>query len=346
MTRFGLLYAQHLTLSAAVIHHGLPLTVHAQQGFIVLFLDARLADDLSLVVLGVVRNIELRFADFARITDHVGEDAVVGVKPPLRFDQFHLRKRIGIAMRFHKRQLGRRQLFFDNDGLITRTILIARDFPDQIVVIEVETIGNLVQMLVLQVLPRENQAPRGMVVDNHAAVSIENLPARGHDRQGFDPVSLRAFVVDFRALDLQFPESGYQKQKNGDGKVLKRSHFGGGETGVVPQLDFAGARLLFGMVFERRKAHGNAEADFRLAESLYRLRWVVRFLLVHLYDYPALLVVGRIPRSAPDPTVRLFPDPQTSRKPPRVQYKQIGDMSMRRHNPLTGLSICLGGHAG
>ena len=37
--------------------------------------------------------------------------------------------------------------------------------------------------------------------------------------------------------------------------MMNTSHFGGGEAGVVAQLDFARLRLLFELGFERGEAH-------------------------------------------------------------------------------------------
>ena len=152
-------------------------------------------------------------------------------------------------MRFDERQIGGSQFLLDDDRLVARTVPVPPEFADQIVIIEMEAVGDIVQMVLLEIFPRENQAPGRMVVDNHTAIAIENLAARGHDRQRFDAVPLGALVVDFRALDLQFPEAGDQEKENRDRDVLECGHLGGGKTGVVTQLNLVGLGLRFELWF-------------------------------------------------------------------------------------------------
>ena len=112
----GFLVGQYLAGLAAIIHHHLPLAVHAHQRVVVLALDAELADHVALTVFREVGRIQFLLADFTRVADHVRGEAVLRVEAPLRVDQFHLRKEI--AVRFDKGQLGGRKFLFDDDGIV------------------------------------------------------------------------------------------------------------------------------------------------------------------------------------------------------------------------------------
>ena len=90
-----------------VIDDHAPLAVDAPQGLVVLPLDARLADDVALLVLGELRHVEFLLADFTGVADDVRRHAVLRIEPLLRAEHFHLGKEFRIAMRFDKRQFGR-----------------------------------------------------------------------------------------------------------------------------------------------------------------------------------------------------------------------------------------------
>ena len=64
------------------------------------------------------RAVELRLADFSGVADHVRAKSVLRIEAPLRVDQLHLRKEFGIAVRFDKREVGRRQFLLDDDRLV------------------------------------------------------------------------------------------------------------------------------------------------------------------------------------------------------------------------------------
>ena len=86
------------------------------------------------------------------------EDTVIRIKPPLGLDQFHLGIRFRVAVRFDKRQIGRRQFFFNDDGFVFGTVSVSADLPHQIIcIIEMQAIRYFVQMLLPQVLARESE---------------------------------------------------------------------------------------------------------------------------------------------------------------------------------------------
>ena len=99
---------------------------------------------------------------------------------------------IGVFMRIDERQLARRQFFLDRDGLVLRSA--ARLEPahagHQAVVVQVQAFGDGPQMLHLQVFARQIQAEGGVIVDDHAAVAIQNLAARRQHGNRLDAVLL------------------------------------------------------------------------------------------------------------------------------------------------------------
>ena len=74
-----------------------------------------------------------------------------------------------------------------------------------------------------------------MIIDDHAAVPVENLPARSDDRDRFDTVGFSPFAVDIGIADLEIPEARDQKQENADGSVLEKGDLFTCEFGVVAE---------------------------------------------------------------------------------------------------------------
>jgi len=71
-----------------------------------------------------------------------------------------------------------------------------------------------------------------VIVDDHAAVAVQDLASRRRDRQRFDPVAFGLLVIELRILNLQRPKAGNQKEKNGDRSVLKNGDFAGRELDI------------------------------------------------------------------------------------------------------------------
>ena len=173
--RNGFFVGERFVGLAAVIHHHLALAIHAHQGVIVLALDAELADHGALAILRVVGRIQFLLADFAGIADDVRGKSVLRVKAALRMDQFHLGKEI--AVRIDKCQLAGRELLFDDDRIVFWTGRVAPDARGQVVVIQVQSVGDGSQMFGLQVFAGEDEAVGGMVIDDDAAVAVQNFAA-------------------------------------------------------------------------------------------------------------------------------------------------------------------------
>jgi len=79
-----------------------------------------------------------------------------------------------------------------------------------------------------------------MVVDDDAAVAVQDFAAGRRYGQLPDAIALGLFVVDLRVLDLQVPEAGDQKQEDDDAGVLENGDFPGGEFDVFAARLFAG----------------------------------------------------------------------------------------------------------
>ena len=84
----GGLVADHLPRHAELVHDHLALAVHSHQLLVVLALHTLFADDIAGFVVDELGRIELRFADFTDVADHVRREAVFRIKPALRVDQF------------------------------------------------------------------------------------------------------------------------------------------------------------------------------------------------------------------------------------------------------------------
>ncbi len=111
----------------------------------------------------------------------------------------------------------------------------AVDAGHQVVIIQVEPLGDRPQVLFFQDFARQNQAERGVVIDDHPAVAVQDAAARRQDRHGLDAVLQRPLVVELGILHLEPPEAGDQEQEDGDAGVLKNGDFAGGEIGIVAQ---------------------------------------------------------------------------------------------------------------
>ena len=258
----GVLDAEDLALAAAVVDDGLAFAIDAHQDVVVLLLDAGLADDLALVVLGVLGVVEFGFADFAGVADDVGDDAVFGVEAALRLDELHFGEGLGVAVRFDEGEFAGREVLFDDDGLVLGAALEAVEAAHEVVVIEVEAVGDFVDVLRLETFAGKHEAPGGVVIDDDAAIAVEDFAAGRDDGQGFDAVAFGAFVVDFGIFDLQIPETGDEEEEDGDGGVLERGHFRGGEAGVVARFDLDLRRVGFGGVGKSGVGHGTAVIRF------------------------------------------------------------------------------------
>ena len=232
-----------MALVAETVHFHALLAIHAHQLIVVLALNAVFADDVALVKARQLRRVQFRFADFADIPDDVRGQTIARIKPVLHAHHFEFGKGAGVLVRIDEGQFGRRQFFLDRDGFVLRGA--ARLKPaharHQAVVIQIQPFGDRPQVFRLQVFARQIQAERRVIVDDHAAVAIQNLAARREHRNRLDAVFKRAFLIHLRIADLQVPKAGDQKQEDGDGGVLKKGDLLRRELRIVAQKRVRGA---------------------------------------------------------------------------------------------------------
>jgi hypothetical protein len=121
-------------------------------------------------------------------------------------------------------------------------------------------------MLFLKRFASEEKLKRRAVVDDDATVAVQDAAAGSDQRRGFYAVSLRAFVIDLRILNLQTPETGNEHKENTDGAVLKNGDFARREIGVVAQGRLVRElRLWFEVRIGRRKYHNEARKRLQLS---------------------------------------------------------------------------------
>jgi hypothetical protein len=156
----------------------------------------------------------------------------------LRGDELHFGKEI--AVRVDEGQVGGGEFFFNDDGVVFRPGSETLDARGQVVGIQIQAVGDGAQVFGFQGFAREDEAVRRVVIDDHAAVAVEDLAAGRRDGQLFDAVALGLLVVELMGLDLQSPEAGDEEQENGDAGILEDGYFHGGEFDVFAAGLFAG----------------------------------------------------------------------------------------------------------
>jgi len=128
------------------------------------------ADHIALTVLGELGRVQFLFADFAGVPDHVRRHAVLRIQAPLRRNQHQFRKEI--VVRIDERQVGRRQLFFDNDRHILRLRFEAPHARREVVVIQIEALCDGLEVFFLDGFAGQDQGVGIVVIDNHAPVAV------------------------------------------------------------------------------------------------------------------------------------------------------------------------------
>ena len=156
-----------------------------------------------------------------------------GYRPALVLEQQKLGKGFRIAMRFDERQLARGELLLDHHRHVLRPRTEALQLGADFVRIQMQAHGDGVDVLRLQVFARQHHGERGMIVDDHAAVAVEDFSARREQRDGLDAIPLGEFAVGLVIADLENPEARNQEQKNHHRQILKDRDAAQRETRVV-----------------------------------------------------------------------------------------------------------------
>ncbi len=165
----------HLALAAHVVDQDALLPVNPAQRLIVLTLQSVFTNDVALLVIEKLRRIQLGFADFADIASHMRGKAVLRILATPRLNELHFGIRAGILMRFHPGDFVARELVLNNN-LRIRTH--AADFRGKLTVIELKRVGDGGQMLWLDLVAIQQHRVRRFVVDDDAAVAVENFAPR------------------------------------------------------------------------------------------------------------------------------------------------------------------------
>ena len=134
------------------------------------------------------------------------------------------------------------------------TFTLPNDLGLQIGQVEIETVGNRLQVVHLEILASQEQSGRYVIVDNNAAIAIENASAGSQQGAGFDAILLGSFLVVFGVLHLQSPETGNQEQKDHHRGVLEDSDFAGRKMRIVVQLRLR-ENIRIGISIGRRNNH-------------------------------------------------------------------------------------------
>ena len=128
-----------------------------------------------MTVLRKIGRIQFLLADFTGIADHVRGKSILRIETALGLDQLHLGEEI--AMRFDEGQFAGREFFFDGDGVVLGARGVASDAGHQVVVIQIQSVGDAAQMFGLQIFTDQDEAIGRMVVDDDAAIAIQDLAA-------------------------------------------------------------------------------------------------------------------------------------------------------------------------
>src|SRR5438477_1184853 len=84
-----------------------------------------------------------------------------------------------------------------------------------------QAFGDGGQVLQLEVFLGKLDHEGGLIVDDDAAVAIEDFAAGSKQRNGLDAIALGQRAVGFVFANLKHPETGDQKQEHRHGGVLE-----------------------------------------------------------------------------------------------------------------------------
>src|ERR1019366_5294933 len=213
---------------AATVDQHLARAVLAHQNIVVVLLDARHAYDVARVVQLPLRLSQHVFANLADVADDVRHETVAGIEAPVNgdgveFGQF-------LFVRFDEGQLVGSNVILEEQRLIPRHCGHALQAGAQLVRRDVKPSGDLVgvglQIAVL--IAQQQHRERRIVVNDDAALAVQDLAARSQDGHLFDAILFSQRAVITAARHLQAPQSESKHQKDSQQDVL---HCGKPELG-------------------------------------------------------------------------------------------------------------------
>ena len=241
------MWVDHGSFPSEVIYQHPALPVDAFQLVVVLPLDAFFADDVALVIACIGRQVEFAFTNLAYVAHQVGGEAILHGYSR-RHDPI-----MSISGNVASRCDWMKAISSAVSSLLMIDLRLAAFSAEkgrQIVVIQMQCLGNCRKVLPLDLIPVQDQRVGSLVVDHHAAIAVEKLAARRQDRRRLDAVPRRRFHVDVRILySLKLPISGREKNEYGHYEVLKAGNFPGYGFRAIPQQVIGRYLVVFGLAF-------------------------------------------------------------------------------------------------
>ena len=186
----GVLGAEIADFATMAVDDLVARAVLPAEKLVVGFFDAGFADDVAGLVGGVARQVQIFFTDFADIADEVSGKAIARIEAALLVDGLEFGQFVAVG--FDEGLLVGGDVLLDGDGLVAGRGAEMAKRGAELVKIEVEAVGDQGQVGVdVVALLADQEAGDGwVVVDQQAAVAVEELAARRQDGNLADAVLL------------------------------------------------------------------------------------------------------------------------------------------------------------
>ena len=216
------LLAHLLDLPAETVDAHVPVAVGSHEQAVERLLDTRLADDRAGLQVGELGTLELTLGHFADVAEQVGGEFVARVlsgRHLLHDDAGQLELAHG-----HGGDLRERRVFDDHDGPEAR---LAPPAPQRLAKARFVLAGDAREqpdrfVEVLDLLGHDRDVERVAVLDEHAAVTIEQHAARRAERNGPQMVVLGHLAVLLVVGHLREPEADPERDEHHGDDVLNR----------------------------------------------------------------------------------------------------------------------------
>ena len=207
-----MLRAQDAHFAAVAVDDHILRAVLAAQQLVVGLLDAGFAHHVARLVGGIARIVQVFFADLTDVADQMRCVAVTGIEAPLFFERVEFGQLV--LVRLDEGDFVGRHVLLDGDGLVAGLETIVAQRGAKLVEVEVQAFGDQRQVGVdvVALLANEEAGGRRIVVDDQAALAIEELAARCHHGNFADAVLLCQHAEAVRAQHLQAPQAGDERQ--------------------------------------------------------------------------------------------------------------------------------------
>jgi hypothetical protein len=204
---------QTLHVFSTAVHHRAARAVLAHEKLVVLLLHARNTYHVAGIVELELRLIKHVFGDFPYVANQVSHEAALWVQAAVRHDGVELRQLI--TMRLHERQLVRRNVLFQEDGLVLRQPGKLFNPLAHFIGIQVQAARDQVRVGI-QVAALITQQQRGkgrVVVDDNSTFPVQQLASGRENRDIANSVLFGEAGVHVTVHDLQPPQAIGQQQE-------------------------------------------------------------------------------------------------------------------------------------